>query len=146
MDNNQTSLDISNRMVSLMFSISRSLRKKSKICAPNDPVVSMAHVETMRFINENENTTMKEVADYLGVAPPTATTIINNLVKMGLITRKENEDDRRLIHLSASEAAKKLISERSLIIKDALDKTLAVLDDEEKKSLIKILEKISLNV
>lgn len=145
MDNNQ-SLDVSNRLVSLLFSISRSLRKKSKICVPNDPVISMAHVETMRFISENVNTTMKEVADYLGVAPPTATTIINHLVKMGLISRSEDENDRRVVHISVSETGKKLIAERSLIVKETLNKTLEVLDDEEKKSLIKILEKISLNV
>lgn len=144
--NNNQSLDVSNRLVSLLFSISRSLRKKSKICVPNDPVISMAHVETMRFISENVNTTMKEVADYLGVAPPTATTIINNLVKMGLISRSEDENDRRVVHISVSETGKKLIAERSLIVKETLNKTLEVLDDEEKKSLIKILEKISLNV
>jgi len=96
--------------------------------------------ETLRFINENEGVVMKDIAKYLQIKPPSATSIINNLVKVGLIRRQLDCHDRRIVRLFITKKGDNFFHQGIA----HMNKRLSKLSMSEKKNLIKILRKIAI--
>lgn len=80
-------------LVSLFFAVGRIIREKSPDAAV-DPM-SMLRLETLRYI-QSETPTMKAIAIYLNVTAPSATSLIQGMVRAGYITRYSNPSDKRV--------------------------------------------------
>lgn len=102
----------------------------------------LAHMETMRLISQKKQILMKEVASFLEITPPSATVMINHLVKLGYIHRHSDMHDRRTIHLSLTKKGlavmQKSIQER---YKD-LKKLISNLSTEEQIQLLNLFKKM----
>jgi DNA-binding MarR family transcriptional regulator len=88
------------RLLPLMFEMGRLL--KCEMTREGASLPSFLHLETLRFIQEHGAPTMSDIADYLKIAPPSATALMNPFVKEGLIERTEDPEDRRRVRLSLS--------------------------------------------
>jgi DNA-binding MarR family transcriptional regulator len=131
----------SDEIVSLFFSAGRIFRQKIQILCPSHNF-SPAQLEVMRFIFEKEKVTMKDVADFLAITPPSATVMVEHLVKTKMLSRKESKKDRRAVFLSLTSKGKKTLSQ---IIKERqikLKKILSNLNHKEQLSFLNILRKI----
>jgi MarR family transcriptional regulator, organic hydroperoxide resistance regulator len=73
--------------------------------------ISIAQLKSLIFINFEETTNFKKVAEALGVTPPNVTGIIDRLVEQGLVTRVENPQNRRMQMLSLTKTGKSLLKE-----------------------------------
>jgi len=133
---------LTNEVVSLIFNISQILREKARTRA-NSKDCSFLHMQTLHFIKEGKSTTMKELAAYLHITPPSATSLINSLVHRGLVERIFDKHDRRTIklHISKIGAAslKKNLKGMAMLMGEEINK----LTDNEKKAFIAILSKIA---
>jgi len=69
---------------------------------------SISHLEIMHYIAERTNPTMKEVAEYLRITPPSVTTIIDAMVESGLVKRETASSDRRSVRVTLTPKAVKL--------------------------------------
>ena len=99
----------------------------------------LSQIDTLTFIAEKGNPSMKEIAAYLKITPPSATAIIEAMQKKKLITRAGSLADRRTIRVILTPAAWKLfrsLRERKFA---TMTKMLSKLRDTERKQLIKIL-------
>jgi DNA-binding MarR family transcriptional regulator len=99
----------------------------------------LSQIDTLSFIAEKGNSSMKEIADHLKITPPSATAIVEAMQKKKLITRTGSVADRRTIRVALTHTAWKLFRsfhERKFAI---LTKMLSKLRDTERKQLIKIL-------
>jgi DNA-binding MarR family transcriptional regulator len=100
-----------------MFEMGRLL--KSEMCRDGIPMPSFLHFETLRFIQDKEGklkdadlaATMSDVAEYLKIAPPSATSLINTFVRDGVITRISDPEDRRRVRLTLSAKGTSLLEE-----------------------------------
>ena len=63
--------------------------------------------ETLRFIAENDAPTMREIAKYLRVTAPSATSLIRKLFSLGWIERKQSGSDKRVVRISLTAKGKK---------------------------------------
>jgi len=131
-----------NEVISRLFSMSRLIKESLKKDGGIDGV-SFDHIKTFYFIKTEGNPTMKEVADYLGIAPPSATSLINPFVKRGLIKRHFDEKDRRIVRLSVTEKGEKIIEEGYKGIARRLGKILSKLSGRQIKNLKDILNTLS---
>ncbi len=129
-----------NKAISLIFSASRQIKEKYRDERKNS--VSGMQLETLRYIKENDPL-MKEIADYLCVAPPSATSLVNHLVKAGLAKRIRDGRDRRIVKLSITDRGKKELSGGEERIAGRMKKILSSLSEKEKENLVKILKKIT---
>ena len=106
--------------------------------------LTFSQVEVLGFIGPQGKETMKSIADHLGVTPPSATEIIKEMEKKGLVKRVNDKKDRRIVFITLSLAAKKLsvslCRQKELIFKKMLSK-LNKKDREEFERIIRILIK-----
>ncbi len=117
--------------------ILESLRKEG---FKND--LTFCQVEVLRFVSPYGKKTMKEIADYLKITPPSVTEIICEMEYHGLVLRKGSPDDRRVVFIELSRSAKKLyvsLSKRKdLVLKKMIGK-LSKADHDNLERIIRIL-------
>lgn len=61
--------------------------------------LSVSQIRALGFLAAHPDVSLAEAADYLGVAPPSASKLIDGLVRRSLVTRRTASDDRRRLVL-----------------------------------------------
>jgi len=127
--------------VDLVFVINR-LTKEGLESEKGSP--SYIQLQALSFISNQKNPIIKSVAEHLNITPPSATFLINNLLKSKLVNRLHNAQDKRMVHLVISKKGEKELEKSFLRSKKHLYKKLSLLSARERQSFILILKKISL--
>jgi DNA-binding MarR family transcriptional regulator len=128
-------------LISLMFTTGRLIREKSRETGTLDPI-SVLQLESLHFIGTHDRPTMKQVADHLSITPPSATSIIDALVKAKQIERAADTTDRRVVRLTLTTAGKKALEAGFKLQTKRVGEVLAKLDSEEQAHLVQILKKL----
>ncbi len=101
--------------------------------------LTFSQVEVLSFVGPNGKETMKSIADYLKITPPSATVIVAELEKKGLVKRQGNKADRRVIFIVPTEISRKLFTSLSKR-KDAIfKKMITKLNEKDKNNLERII-------
>ena len=137
------------RIISLIFSVGRNFRQDTAKGAPNQKLecahVSIVQLETLKFIGQKKNILMKDIANYLSIAPPSLTPLIDHLEERKLIKRTLSRNDRRAIFINLTdkgkEALKKIMKKKVAAMHYLFQK----LTQDEQKTLICILEKLAVS-
>jgi MarR family 2-MHQ and catechol resistance regulon transcriptional repressor len=134
-------MDTNEKLLSAMFNIGRLI--KEEIHASNC-LEDFTHteIEILKFLQGKENTTMKSIADYLHIKPSSTTSVIDSLVKKGSIKRAAKSGDRRVVYIELTSRGLKSLQKKYKSIHKTIEKIFGGLSDKNKKTLIKIFEKI----
>ncbi len=93
-----SSASVYGELPSLLFEMRQIIRQTLPGAKQSDPNEWM-RLQTMQFVADQEKPTMHDVAEYLRIKAPSATSLIQYLVSHGLIAR-EAGDDRRVVRLT----------------------------------------------
>jgi DNA-binding MarR family transcriptional regulator len=98
--------------------------------------------QALWFVGEHKSPSMQDVAKHFKIRAPSATFLIEELVKVGMLERKANAKDRRMVELRLTPKGKKtckvLAEKRGKI----LTTIFGSLGESDRKQLNSILEKI----
>jgi DNA-binding MarR family transcriptional regulator len=122
----------------LMFEMGRLL--KSEIAQDGSCTISYLHLETLRFIHEQGKPTMSDVAEYLKIAPPSATALVNAFAKDEVIDRTPDKADRRVVRLTLSKKGKELLKQAMKQREKAFTRVIASLSGKDCEELSRILK------
>lgn len=104
--------------------------------------LTFSQAEVLNFIGPSGKETMKNIANYLRITPPSATEVVAEMEKKGLVIRKSDKNDRRVVSIVLTASAKKLSASlckhKELILKKMLSK-LNKKDRENLERIIRIL-------
>jgi DNA-binding MarR family transcriptional regulator len=128
-----------NYLVHLILTINRLTHERLR---NEHSKISPVQIIALNFIEANNDPTMKDLAEFLYIAPPSATSLANNLAKAGLIKRLLDEKDRRILRIIITEKGKEMLSNGKKIIVGYIEKNFEALNNKEKKQLTAIAEKI----
>jgi DNA-binding MarR family transcriptional regulator len=104
----------------------------------------ITHAEwfTLDLIDENPGLSIKDIALTIGMTSSAATQIVNSLFEKGLVERKEEPVDRRIIHIHPSAQGVTLClilkKEQMLMLATLFEK----LTDEELKTYLSLQDKL----
>lgn len=129
-------------ILTLMFEVGRMIRHA---CIADDAAsLPLSYLETLRFIGAEKDPTMRDIAGYLRITAPSATAIVEALVKESFITRREDAKDRRLVRLSLSAKGKQVIAKtmqtRMKVLRGIVG-SLSASDRRELKRILSLLMK-----
>lgn len=94
------------------------------------------------ILNESGSLTQKELTERLDIQPGSASEILSKLENSGLITRTQNETDRRTTDIRLTDAGTELALEAAMQRKNRHEEMFSCLTSEEKMTLLSLLEKI----
>lgn len=132
------------RIVSLIFDTQRLIMEGPRANHRLD-VFSFLQLQTLRFVREKEYPQMHEIADFLRVTPPSATSLINGLVKCGQLKRVPDPKDRRVVRLALTVTGQRTLKKGIEHISGHIERVFKRLSERERKHLISILEELAKN-
>jgi DNA-binding MarR family transcriptional regulator len=71
--------------------------------------LSVPQLRGLLFVNRNEGAALGSLAEHLGLTPPSASKLVEELVKRGLLERSTCAEDRRRLRLGVSPAGRRLL-------------------------------------
>ena len=96
----------------------------------------------LSLITHNPGISSRQLCTELNILPPNLVGMINTLEKRELILRKPHPSDGRVIGLHLSEIGIKLMKEAEQTAKDLEDDAASKLTATERKTLMRLLQKI----
>jgi len=133
---------VTKTLICSIFNAGQILRERAR-AESNLTDYSFLHMHTLHYLEESGSVNMKEVANFLHITPPSATSLINSLVTRGFVVRVGNESDRRTIKLQITAAGRTLLKNSFKRIMTDVEKHVARLSEAEQQAFIAILNKIS---
>ncbi|MGK2849209.1 MAG: MarR family winged helix-turn-helix transcriptional regulator [Minisyncoccota bacterium] len=135
------------KILSLLFAIGRTVRQESSAYdITTHQRLSFVQLETLKFIHEHQKSLMKDVAEYLAIAPPSLTPLIDSLVMRHLLERSVSVADRRATCLMLTEDGRETLQTFLKKKMEKMEKIFQKLSGEEQEIFIKILQKLSRGV
>jgi DNA-binding MarR family transcriptional regulator len=133
-DNPQRLLALMNRLRPLLMgSVIRQFRSMQ---------LSPSHGQVLGALWHSSPLAMKDVADHLGLTPPSITAITRHLVESGLVARQPHAADSRVALLELTEAGHALHRQLRAASLREMEQLLGALDPEEQRSFLDLLERV----
>ena len=105
--------------------------------------ITMPQVRVLFMLAESGDQSAGDIADTLGVAASTVTGITDRLVKQGLIERREDTADRRVVRLTLTADGRRLTTEVGEVSRTYLREVFALLSDEQLEVLVRSFENLA---
>ena len=102
--------------------------------------LSIPQFRALRFIQRNPDSSLSDLADHLGLTPPSVSKLVDGLVKQELISRQESTDDRRRLMLVLTQDGESIINVARANTHAHLTKILSGLSNDELKKIHQALE------
>lgn len=127
--------DVNNKIILNFWDISNTIRRISEGKGSQKRILML--------LKENEDITQKELTERLGIQSGSASEVIGKLETAGLIVRTPNSGDLRTMNVSLTEAGKTEADDAYGKREERHRMMFACLSEEEKESLLGLLEKIN---
>jgi DNA-binding MarR family transcriptional regulator len=126
-----------------MFVIGRRMRDEMDRDVGKN-ACSWLHFEALRYVDENGEPLMRDVAKHFSITPPAATLLIDGLVNNKMIKRIVDPKDRRTVRVALTPKGRKMIELGIRVRMKKIKEVLSVLTPQANKELISILNKIAI--
>lgn len=97
----------------------------------------------LMMMDEMGEITQSELTERLGVRSASVSEVVGKLEKTGSVIRRQGEDDRRTVNISLTDSGKELAEQARQQRSRRHKEMFSCLTDEEKSSLLFLLEKIN---
>lgn len=131
----------SQKLIDLIFHLNRTMRYHLTFDSSLTQL-TLLQLETLIFLKQNSSIQMREVADHFHITMPSATSLINTLVSLELISRQDDEKDRRIVRLMLTEKGENLLTKAVKAKTERINKILSFMTQKDKKHMVQILETI----
>ena len=101
--------------------------------------MTISEVKTLSFFRDKKKYKMSDLANAAFIPLPTATHIVDKLVKSGFLKRGFDEKDRRVITVEITEKGTEVIQEHTKCHRDGTKEFFNMLDAKDQKRLIKVI-------
>ena len=128
------------QIIRLMMQLRQTMHQQYK---ESKNKISFPQIAVLRYIHcENKPVLMKDIAKELAITAPSATVFVEVLSKEGLIARRPDPNDRRIVTLKLTPKGIKFLKDTMKQMNDRIKKDMSVLTSDERKTFAHILEKI----
>ena len=128
-------LDQNNKLIRNFWDISHTMRQISEGKGSQKRILML--------LKENRGITQRELTEHLGIQPGSASEVIGKLEAAGLILRTPSQEDRRTTDIRLTEAGEPAAGEAYEKRQQRHQAMFSCLSEEEKGTLLGILEKIN---
>ena len=99
------------------------------------PDMSIPQFRTLRFIQRNPDSSLSDLAEHLGLTLPSASKLVDGLVKQKLLTRKESAEDRRRLTLMLTQTGTSIVDSARASARIHLADKLKHLSDDDLETI-----------
>lgn len=97
----------------------------------------------LTMIDHHKRRSIKDIAEAMEMSPSAATQLVDGLVRVGLVTRQEEPNDRRLVQLELSPKGKKHLTDTKEKRIAEMAEIFDILTDKELEEFVRLHKKIT---
>ena len=132
-----------NKFISTFLNVTRKFRNQ---CRPTEIInLSVSQLEILIYIFNKQRVAMKELADFLGIKPPSVTVLVDNLERQGFLGRCHDKKDHRFTHLVLTKKGRDILAKSKKNRDKIAKKLLSNLTIKEQNTLFALLHKMIKN-
>jgi DNA-binding MarR family transcriptional regulator len=121
-------------LAGLVGRLQRGMRRRVRAAVP-DPALPQSQVDVLRLLHQEPGLRVQDLAAALGLAPNTASTLVQALVRRGLVERTIDADDRRVARLELTEAARRRLARWRDVRAQVLGQAVALLPEADRAAI-----------
>ncbi len=88
--------------------------------------ITVSQMEALKYLQRHGSCSAAQLADGLHMSPPAVTKLVDRLLRKGMVTRRENPDDRRSVEISLTDSGRltveRIRARRSQVFELILDR------------------------
>lgn len=134
--------EINSSIVDAMFRMFKAMKNTMSYNSKSSHL-TMVQFEALIFIKKNKEVQMRDISKNFRITMPTATSLMDKLIKMKYAQRRNDSKDRRIVKISLTKQGEKLMHDAMIQRRNKINKLLSYLSQEDKKQLFRILESVS---
>jgi len=104
------------------------------MCCDHDPEVTPALMECLQYVYLHGASPIREIANGLEISLSAASQLVDRLVRKTLVTRRENEEDRRLTKVELTKAGEEAVEQMRRRKSEWFDRILEAMPESERKA------------
>jgi DNA-binding MarR family transcriptional regulator len=105
-----------------------------------------SQIQTLMYLMDNSEATMGVLGEHTGVSVSRTTSIVDALTKRGFVLRDRDTSDRRVVNVRITKAGEEQARGVRSFIDQRLMTLLEMLDDDDRKKLFELMEKMATNI
>jgi DNA-binding MarR family transcriptional regulator len=106
--------------------------------------LTVPQFRTLAFVNRNKGSSLCEVADHMGLTPPSTSILTDGLIERGMMTREEHPVDRRRVRLAVTSRGQAILEASTRETMMYLAKKLGIVSAEDREVIVKAMETLRL--
>ncbi len=130
------------RLIESTYDFGRFMRQQMMGGMSTGKGGNLLHVHTLFLISEQRGMTMKELAQSLHVSSPSATSLVDRMVKMQWVARMHDEKNRKLVRLTLTPLGKRILKQKHDMRRNVLRHIFGLLTVAEQLQLTRLHEKL----
>jgi len=112
----------------------------NRLAADRELGITPALADCLQFVYLHGICSVRRIAEGLSITEPAASQLVDRLVRGGLLTRTEDEHDRRLTRVWLTEKGLEAASRNRTARQESFARVLSRLDQQTRKALVSSLE------
>ncbi len=133
--------EVNNEIIEALFHFFKAM-KPSMSYDSRTSHLTMLQFEALHLIKKSEDAQMTDIAEHFSIRMPSATALIDKLIEMKFVVRKNDTKDRRIVKIYITKQGDKLLDEAMRQRTSKINKLLSFLSKKEKEDLLVILKKV----
>ena len=125
-----------------IFKLTRVLKTREPHGVKNSDL-TILQIHTLIFISKSQPVPMHEIAESFQITKPTATSLIDILMKLGYVSRVEDKEDRRVTRIKLSKRGNDFLQKHTSKTSLKINKILNYLTPSDKKDLKRIIDTVN---
>ena len=133
--------DEAERLAELFMRVTRAMGPPRAIKSQSSAAeLSLAQLRCLLNIARNDNCTLRELSELLGISPPSASSLVERLVNMDLVQRDNDRNDRRAIRLHIAPAGAEMLARHREEYRLHLHRFFSPMSAEQRRAMLSALE------
>src|ERR1700742_437002 len=124
------------------FRTTRRVRARANRLKPNGQL-TLQQFHLLESLRGDAELTVGELAEAAGVAPPTATRMLDCLARLGYVLRRHSEEDRRVVLVSLTPAGASAVEDAHAVALDYRRRVFESLSPEDRERAAPLLRRLA---
>lgn len=134
--------DAIDRLIDSTWEFGRVMRRMMLGAQGGEARVNPLHLHALFLVGDRPGLTMKEFAAGMHVTSPSATSLVNRLVKVSLVRRAHDRQNRKLVRLILTTEGERMLREKDAKRRRILRGIFGLLTVSEQRQLALLHEKL----
>ena len=113
---------------------------RSQMRSQGSTDLTVPQFRTLAFVNRNLGSPLCKVADHMGLTSPSASTLVDGLIKRGMMTREDQPDNRRRVRLVVTSRGRAILEASRRGTMAYLAKKLSSVSADNREVIFKAME------